>query len=309
MADWDIGIAVLSVYDADGFLGIQYDSEGAELGALASGLDATPIPPNGGVRDYEVIMPGGLLHRPLDPAVDAAGNPNAALSAQVLNLREGGRHWAMPLGDPRLVAMLPTVEKGDTMLFSGCGSFVRLVGSGPNAGRITHYTTTTGTTSGAMVYEGIWPDRFTRVAPWMKEQGDANGYELVAGGCRFDMMSIGGIPGAAGLGATIGLTSPGNIALDAPSVQLGADGPTGHGPVARADLLLAQVIVPMAKAIGDLQTAVLALAASPAVVGSPPAGAAASIPVVSSDVATISALLSPILTALQTWASATTTVS
>ncbi len=306
---WDIGVALLSTYDADGFLGIQYDSEGAEVGPLGTGLDATPVAPGGGVRDYEVIMPGGLLHRPMDPTVDAYGNPNAAQSAQVLNLREGGRHFAMPLGDPRIVATLPTVEKGDTLIFSAAGSFVRLVGSGANVGRITQYTTTTGTPSGTMVYEGVWPDRFTRVAPWGKETFDANGYELVAGGCRIDMMSIGGIPGAAGLGSTIALTSSGNVALDAPSVQLGADGALGHGPVVRADLFQTQVIAPIVKAIADLQTAVLALAASPAVVGSPPAGAAASVPLVSADVATIAALATPVLTPAQTWASATTTVS
>ena len=306
---FDIGIATLSVIDANGYLGIQTDVEGSEASGNSSNAGATPTAPTGGAPDYEAIMPGGILHRPLDPTIDQNGNPNGALSAQVLNFREAGRVWAMPLSDPRVVAMLPPYEKGDTLIYSAAGSFVRLVGSGAHVGRITQYTTTDGTTAGGMVYAGTWPDRFVRVAPWGKEQLDANGYELVAGGCRIDMMSIGGIPGAAGMGATIGLTSPGNIALDAPSVQLGADGPTGHGPVVRADLLLAQVILPIVKAISDLQTAVLALAASPAVVGAPPAGAAASIPIVSADVATIAPLASPTLTPLQTWASATTTVN
>ena len=326
---WDIAVTMLSVYDANGFLGIQCDSEGSEGGGLSSGADATPIPPGGGVRDYEAIAPGGLYHRPSDPAVDANGNPNSAQAALVLNLREGGRVYSMGLGDPRVVALLPEIGKGDTLLAGDNGSFVRIVGSGPNVGRISLYTTTDGTPGGMSVYETVWPDRFERVAPWMQERGDATGYSLVVGACRFDMMTMaGGLGPAAAFGASASLTTSGSIALDAPLVQLGAVGATGHGPVVRGDLLQAQVIAPLASAVETLQVQLeavatvlaalaAALAANPA---SYPLFAAAAAPSLTAGVTAIglaaaavttiaSALESPVLLPTNAWASPTTSVS
>lgn len=328
---WDIAVTMLSVYDADGFLGLQCDSEGSEGGGLSSGADATPIPPNGGVRDYEAIAPGGLYHRPSDPAVDANGNPNSAQAALVLNLREGGRVYSMGLGDPRVVALLPEIGKGDTLLAGDNGSFVRIVGSGPNAGRVSLYTTTDGTPGSQSVYATCWPDRFERVAPWMQERGDATGYSLVVGACRFDMMTMaGGLGPAAAFGASASLTTSGAIALDAPLVQLGATSALGHGPVTRADLLQVQVIAPLATAVETLQVQMVALAtafeALVPLLSTPPtsttfaafaplaapilAAAAAAIDIAAASVTGIAASLeSPVLLPTNTWASATTATS
>lgn len=305
---WDIGICMMSTYDGSGFLGVQYDAEGSLGSGSTSGAASQAVPPNGGAADYEVIMPGGLMHRPMDPAVDGNGNPNSAQAAQVLNLREAGRVFAMPLGDPRSVAILPTIANGSTLLYSDCGSFVRLEGSGAEQGQISLFTTDDGTTDGYSVGYQVYPTGFSEIGPWGKRTFDLSGHEMIASsGARLTLGYAGGLPGPlAALSAMFAVMAD-TATLDASYVNLGRSGALGRGAAVRADFLQRDCISVLAKAVLDLQTAVLALAAAPVALGPSPAVPFATN--ISIDVPLVTALASPVLTPLMTWPSSGVVVS
>lgn len=156
---WDMGVAMTSVYDADGFLGVQYDAEGEN---------------NSGVQPYEVHPVNGVLHRPKDPQVDASGNP--VLGATVMFGMEGGRGHIIPLGDPRTIGpLLALIQKGETLLFSDFGQFVRLTADGA----IAMYTTDSGgDPSGTGITWRFGTTSLDYEAPWGREQFDANGWRV-----------------------------------------------------------------------------------------------------------------------------------
>ena len=179
----DLNAVVMSVYDSDGYLGIQIDAEGSE--AQGAGTNAgTPTPGAGGVADYEAIWPGGLVHRPVDPVVDPNGTVHASLASTALRVSSGGRSWVMPLTDPRLVAILPELNKGDTMVYSGCGAFHRIGAEGQHS----FFTTSDGTPNGQSIAALFWPTKFQMYAPWGKWTLDPTGYHvLTASGARLDI--------------------------------------------------------------------------------------------------------------------------
>ena len=251
---WGIECGTLSAYDADGFLGIQTDVDGSEGSGGTSNAGASPVAPSGGAPEYETIMPGGIVHRPLDPAIDASGNVNTAQAAQVLTFREGGRVWSMPLGDPRVVAILPTVEKGGTVVYSGCGSFLRLFGSGSNQGRISLFTTDDGTTDGYSVGVDIKPQSVTWIYPeGSKHTVDPSGFEWVdASGAR---MSLGTLSGALPMVDAAFAVMADSCTLDGELVNLGrASAALGRGAAVRADQLQLLAISPIAMALGQIAT-------------------------------------------------------
>lgn len=100
---WDIGTALLTEYDDDGFIGVQVDTFG-----------------DGGSAPFELHHPLGTLARPRDPDADGVGCP-------VLFWREGsnGRNvHAWLLDDPRAAAFLPQQKKGGAIAgFSMAGSW------------------------------------------------------------------------------------------------------------------------------------------------------------------------------------------
>lgn len=110
--EWDISIPTMSVYDADGYLGIQV--EGFGDGA--------------GVDHGEVHTPYGLISRPLDPTVDAQGRIDPAKSGQALIVWDGPRMHVIPTQDCRVIPKLPRVKKGGSMLYGATGSFMLIDG-------------------------------------------------------------------------------------------------------------------------------------------------------------------------------------
>jgi len=105
---FDLGVSVLTTYDADGFLGLQIDGYGEE---------------NSGLQPYELHAPYGFLARPLDPELDGGGQPIAGKGCQVLFALEGGRAHAWALGDPRVLKKLPPLQKGGSIQFGATGAF------------------------------------------------------------------------------------------------------------------------------------------------------------------------------------------
>lgn len=93
---FDIGVALLSTYDDDKFLGIQVDAFGEE---------------QSGVVPYEAHSPHGIISRPHDPTEDGA--------CQVLYAMEAGRGHAWVQSDPRVIPLLPPIKKGGFAFYGG----------------------------------------------------------------------------------------------------------------------------------------------------------------------------------------------
>lgn len=112
MIAWDLGLCTLSIYDADGFLGVAVDLYG-EQGA--------------GARAFDVLHPFGFISRPADPDVDPLGNP--VRGAGALYGYEGEhRGVCIPLTDPRPILLMPQMKKGGSAQYSQKGSFSVLDG-------------------------------------------------------------------------------------------------------------------------------------------------------------------------------------
>jgi hypothetical protein len=98
---WDLGVAMYSEYDADGFLGIQMDVYGEE----ESGCPA-----------LEVHGTFGFLARPRDPEPDGTG-------CHALYAWEGDRGHVWLAGDPRVTAKLPRLKKGGSIHYCAAGAY------------------------------------------------------------------------------------------------------------------------------------------------------------------------------------------
>jgi hypothetical protein len=292
ISHFDIMNCTASAWDQDGWLGCQVDAEGSEASSAQD--DATPG--QGGVRDFENVNPGGVFHRPLDPVVDASGTVDATQAGQLFVFMEGGRGFAMPLGDPRAIAILPTFAPGSTLLYADNGSFVRLEGSGPAVGQISIYTTDDGTPDGYTVGINVWPEEIRFIPPgggrcWM----DVSGYHWIDGGSG-GFMNLGTNSGQAGWDVMCDQAT-----IDAQYVNLGRKGALGRGPVMRGDLWQSIYAVPLSSALTLIGGAIAALAAAPAATGSPPAGVAALIPPMQAALAALKALSGPIVGPLNSY--------
>lgn len=102
----DIGVALTSFYDADGFLGIQWDAYGED---------------KSGVQAAEVHWPGGTAFRPRDADVGADGQPIAGRGANIHLMQEGNTPHIKVLSDPRAVQKLPRLKKGGGLTFGDTG--------------------------------------------------------------------------------------------------------------------------------------------------------------------------------------------
>jgi hypothetical protein len=106
------GVATGSEYDEDNHLGIQIDHFG-EAGSVPA----------------EMVMPFGLLARPLDPEVDGDASPQEGCT--LMWNEEGSRTNAMPLSDNRVTKLLPKLRKGGSMLYCGAGNYALFDGKDP----------------------------------------------------------------------------------------------------------------------------------------------------------------------------------
>jgi hypothetical protein len=97
----ELGVAVASVYDDDGFLGIQVDTHGDN---------------DAGVPPFQALMPYGLLGRPLDPESTGEG-------CNVVFWPDGDESHCIALNDPRIAAVAPQATKGSTGLCNARGAF------------------------------------------------------------------------------------------------------------------------------------------------------------------------------------------
>ncbi len=98
-----IDLATLSEYDANGFLGVQYDSFGDQPA---------------GVEAVEALHPFGFISRPLDPDVDENGDPTHGCVA--VTLWDGDEVNVLLLSDARVQPRVPPLNKGSCAQY--CGS-------------------------------------------------------------------------------------------------------------------------------------------------------------------------------------------
>jgi hypothetical protein len=256
--------SLATVYDADGFLGVQADLDGTEQGGLSSGADAAPTQGIGGAPDYEMVMPFGSYARHSDPVVDSNGTPDPANAGLDLVLYEGGRGYVMPLTDPRTTAILPPIEKGSHWVHAANGiSGMMIRGAGQYQGQVSLMTTTDGTPGGQTVGLRVWPDAFARTAPWGTESFDANGYHLVIPGVELHLGSVGGLPAPASSLGSYASIKAATIGMSASIVKLGVPGPLGYSPVVVMNAGEIAYRAALLAAIEALQTAIAALVSSP----------------------------------------------
>lgn len=107
-AGFDLGIAMASAYDDDGFIGIQHDAFGED---------------QSGTPDHEMHSPYGLLSLPLDPDLDANGQPTSG-HCSVMYMWEGSRAHIIPVQDTRVTPKLPRMTaKGSAMFYAATGAY------------------------------------------------------------------------------------------------------------------------------------------------------------------------------------------
>ena len=250
--DFDLGAVTLSSYDDNGFLGVQYDAEGEN---------------NSGVEPYEAHPTNGCLHRPLDPVVDDQGSPDESKSSNVMYAMRGGQGHAFVLGDPRVVPLLPILQKGETMVYADQGHFVRLMQDGSIA-MMTTDTTHPGTvdaaaTSGQTIASIVDPNGFVRYGPMGAESFTQPSYRLShVGGARMTLGYAGGL--VPNLGSYIRFSAS-MVTIDGTSITIGPpDAPTM--PVAQAQPLLA-ILTTMEAAVAAVQAALIGIQAALAAIG------------------------------------------
>lgn len=270
----DIGLALFSALDGNGFLTIQPDAYGEQKSGMAP---------------CETHHPLGMIARPLDPVVDKGGTPDPTQAAQLLRLDEEGKSHVLALEDPRAVANLPPIQKGESVVYNCFAQFVRLAADGS----VTLFTTSDGTTNGQSVYQRVETGAFKQVAPWGTATFDWSGWHVqTKAGGRFSLTGIAGLPAPfSAMLASCALLEAQTIVLEG-TVQLGAG--EGQLPVALATPLLAY-LAQMATALQDIATAVKALATTPVTTSAGPATPLYANPAVALLVDKMSADLVPVM--------------
>ena len=102
--DLDLGMAILSTYDADGFLGIGVDVPGYETA---------------GTSTFDARFPYGTFGRPRDP--DVSADQSSRLGAITLFGFAGRDRHAWVLDDPRVTPKLPQAPKGTWGAYADTG--------------------------------------------------------------------------------------------------------------------------------------------------------------------------------------------
>jgi hypothetical protein len=241
---WDLGLALFSGYDSDGFLEVQPDADGEQ---------------DAGVEAYEVHGPGGLHHRPWDPVVDPNTLlPDAAQSATILAAERGQMGVVLVLGDPRVLPTLPPLAKGETAIYGNAGQFSRYFADGS----IAHFTTTTGgAQTGQTIVSWLTPTERDFSAPWGRETFDAFGWRVTCsnGGSVSASIMMGGSTGLApGVDAYCTIQAA-TIELDG-NVSIGPTGFPQFGVLQATPSVV--VLTAFAAAVTSLTAAVTALAAA-----------------------------------------------
>jgi hypothetical protein len=102
--DFDVGMAILSAYDASGFLGIGIDVYGGQ---------------NAGTSSFDAKFPYGTFGRPRDP--DSSNDATVKTGATTLWAYCGKQRLAFVQDDPRVWPKLPQASKGTWGAYADTG--------------------------------------------------------------------------------------------------------------------------------------------------------------------------------------------
>jgi hypothetical protein len=105
--NWELGVALGSGFDADGFPVAQFDG-----GGEAPGLESSEL--------HHVF---GFAARPRDPEVDKDGQVKPGKACNLFYAAEGDKTHGFLGYDPRFVSLLPKLKPGGAMRYSAPGSF------------------------------------------------------------------------------------------------------------------------------------------------------------------------------------------
>jgi len=231
--EFDLGLAMASFIDADGFMGVQIDA----IGEGKSGL-----------QPYELHHPFGFVSRPSDPTVDANGNASGGCT--VLFATEGSRGHAFLFADGRVIPNLVNIKPGESAMYAAPGQFIRA----NLDGSITFFTTDAGGAEGQSVTFSFAPDGWEWSAPWGRFRINATGFHYIdASGARLDLGAIGGLPDPLSAISSYFSVQAASASIKCGITSLGS-GPSPE-PAAKATTLLAYVSL-LEQAVELLATAV-----------------------------------------------------
>lgn len=110
--EFELGLALFTGLDPNGFQIAQYDGHGSDPRVDASSLQHS----------------FGFVSRPRDPEVDSEGNPKEGKACTMWVAHDGDQVHSILGYDPRYVSTFPKLKKGGSMQYSAPGSFVVLDG-------------------------------------------------------------------------------------------------------------------------------------------------------------------------------------
>jgi hypothetical protein len=215
------------------------------LTAQADGLGPEPR-----VAPYELHHTYGFISRPLDADNDNEGRIKQGRACNLLVGSDGNDNYAWLLGDPRPIALLPKIGKGESMQFGAAANFVRCKADGT----VTLFTTTDGAYNGNSVYCQVRQDGFRAVTPWGKIDLGSDGFHMLhASGARIDAGAIGGLVAPLdALGSYVSLSAA-MVKLEGAVLALGTTDGTSE-PLAKATSLQT-VLVTIQAALTAIGTA------------------------------------------------------
>ena len=220
--EWDIGVSTGSVTDGDGICRSQVDVPGEQKAQ---------------VSPYEHHFPYGVYSRPLAPVTDSSGNPNPATANQLLYSLEGGIGHAWPMENPQVLALLPTIQPGETMFHGPLGQFWRMT----NDGEMACYCPPPAGNSGSPPFTmNVGPTGFVISGPWGSLRLDSSGFHVTtSAGATFDLGGVSGLPGPLSAVSSSAALNAGSISLVGNTV-IGA-GAIGQAPGVNGTFLLAKL--------------------------------------------------------------------
>jgi hypothetical protein len=104
LIDFRRHLAVLTEYDENGFIGVQWDAYGEK-----------------GTAPADLLHPYGFASRPLDPTTSASGETTFA--CELFLGWEGQESFAFLMSDPRVTPKVPQLKKGGSAQYASDGAF------------------------------------------------------------------------------------------------------------------------------------------------------------------------------------------
>jgi hypothetical protein len=265
--EWDIGVSTGTVVDGDGICRSSIDVPGEQKARV------TPA---------EHHFPYGVYSRPLTPTTDSTGNPDPATANQLLYSMEGGHMHAWPMENPSVLALLPTIQPGETIFHGPLGQFWRMT----NDGQMACFCPPPAGNSGSPPFTmNVGPSGFVISGPWGSLRLDGSGFHITtSSGATFDLGGVSGLPGPLSAVSSSAILNAGSISLTGNTV-IGA-GAIGQAPGVNGTFLLAK--------LGSIDAALKAISTTLATGVAPTGGG----PVIFSAIGTVIAAVASSITAM-----------